>query len=133
MFVQQPTEECYEELDSMKTVDLDPKDYKYIVQNPGSEFSPERNKAVVNQTISETETYFRKLHEVLDNGLGERIDILASYGTYRFNKGEKSFKDYAGKQLYTRLIGEKILEKVKIMEATNRLNNNKKFKNTILL
>lgn len=111
---------------------IKPEDYKYFVEKPTS-FSPQRNKAVINETIKETEKFFDNIGKAVDDNLGNRIDVLSSYGVYRMNKGDKSFKDYAGKQLYTRLIGEKILERVRVMESVNRLNGNTKFKNFIQL
>lgn len=117
----------------MTTSDLDPKDYRYIVEKPDASFSPARNKAVIQETIDSSERYFKKLHTLLDDQLGERIEAVSAYGCYRFNKGEKSVKDYLGKRIYTELVGERIIEKLKVMETVNRLNNNVKFKNSILL
>lgn len=101
---------------------LAPEDYKYIVKTPDKEFSPARNKAVINETIRSTEQYFAKLGKVLDDNILNRIDILATFGDYKLNKsGEKNFKDYAGKRLYSELIGEKILEKIRVLETANKL------------
>lgn len=112
---------------------IKPEDYRYIVKNPDPSFSPTRNKAIINETVRDTEKFFTEIVEKLDDEMGERIDILATYGTYRFNRGEKSFDKYAGKKLVARLVGEKILERVRVMETVNRLNGNNKFKNFIQL
>lgn len=101
-------------------------DYKYFVEKPDPNFSPERNKAVINQTIKSTEEYFRKLGKVLDDNILTRIDILTTYGDYKLNRGgEKKFKDYVGKQMHSQLIGERILEKIKLLEQANKITGRK--------
>jgi len=112
---------------------LDPVDYHLINQHPDPDFSPERNKAIVNETIKETEAFFNKEGKVLDDSTKERYDILSSYGVYRFNRGTKDFISYFGRDNYNKLIGEKILSKVRIAETVNKLNGNTKFKKGILL
>lgn len=105
------------------------KDYKYFVEKPDPSFSPARNKAVIEETIKSTEKYFRNIGKVLDDNIMNRIDILGSYGDYKLNRGgSKSFKDYAGKRLHAELIGEKILSKIRALEAANALSGrNDKF------
>lgn len=120
MYVLPLTVECYEEHDSMRTSDVDPSDYKYIVETPDASFSPQRNKAIIEETIADTIKFNQKLAE-LDEDARDRIDIVNAYGRYRFNRGDMKFKDYAGKQLYTRLVGEKILDKVKNMTLVDKL------------
>lgn len=112
---------------------LDPVDYRYIKVNPDPAFSPERNRAIVKQTIQETDTFLKKMHEIYDDAYGERKDVLSSYAVYRFNRGTKKIEDYLGKKLYDSLIGEKILSKLRVADTMNRLNGNTKFKKGILL
>lgn len=111
---------------------LDKADYKYIVEKPDPSFSVERNKAVIQETIKDTEKFFREMYAPLHAGMGERIDIIATYGRYRFNKGHKNIKQYLGDELYKQLVGEKILSKVRIMESVNKLNGNDKFNKFIV-
>jgi hypothetical protein len=113
--------------------DIDPKDYKYIQKTPDRSFNPARNKAIIDQTIKDTETYFKDINGLFNDSIHDRIEAVSAYGAYRFNRGDKSIKDYLGKKLYENLIGEKILSKLRVMESVNKLNNNKKYKNTILL
>src|SRR3990167_3131822 len=101
---------------------LDPVDYRFINNKPDPDFSPERNKAIVDETIKETDKFFAQEGKIMDKALGERIDIISSYALYRFNKGTKSFLNYFGKENYHKLIGEKILSKVRIAETVNKLN-----------
>lgn len=112
---------------------LDTADYRFIELNPDPLFSPERNKAIVNETIQETEIFFNNELKAIDESMQDRIDVLSSYGRYRFNTGSKTIKDYLGRDKYNSLIGEKILSKLRVMDTVNRLNNNKKFKKGILL
>lgn len=108
-------------------------DYKYYVATPDSSFSPQRNKAIIAETIRKTEKFFTDMVTVMDHEMGNRIDILSSYGRYRFNKGDKKFRQYAGDKLYKDLIGEKILQRVRVMDTVNKMNNNRKYSNFIQL
>jgi len=112
---------------------LDPVDYRFINPNPDPDFSPERNKAIINETVKDTEKFFKTQVEAIDESLGNRIDILSTYGRYVFNKGYKDIKHYLGEKQYNALIGEKILSKLRIAETVNRLNGNTRFKKGILL
>ncbi len=116
----------------MNINDIDSKDFKYIVKNPIG-FNPDRNKAVIAETVRDTQRYFAKLQDVFDDNLGERIEAVAAYGCYRFNRGDKTVDQYLGKKVMSHLIGEKILEKVKSMKAADKLSSNKKFKKHFLL
>lgn len=117
----------------MTKVVIQKQDKRLFVDNP-KDFNPARNKAIVEETIRETTKLFQDMRDAVDEDLRDRIDILGSYAKYRFNQGTKGFEDYAGKQLYRQVIGEKILQKVKAMHSVNRLNGNTgRFKNTILL
>jgi hypothetical protein len=116
----------------MDTKIIQPEDYKYFVKDPSS-FNPAKNKAVINETIKETEKFFKDMVEKMDDEMGNRIDILSTYARYRFNTGSKNFRDYAGKQLADQLIGEKILQRVRVMDTVNKINGNDKFKKSILL
>ena len=112
---------------------LDPVDYKYINKKPDPAFSPERNKAIVNETIKDAEKREAEWHKIMDNEGFNRIDILSSYGRYRFNRGVKGIKEYLGRKQYEALIGEKILSKLRVAETVNKLNHNTRFKKGILL
>jgi hypothetical protein len=102
-------------------------DYRYFIEKPNKNFSPQRNKAIIQETIQETDKYFRGIGKVIDDNLGERIDLISTYATKRLGGGmTKSFADYVGKETISRLIGEKILEKIKVAESVNRLNGNRK-------
>lgn len=113
----------------MAKVIIQPQDKRLFVANP-KDFNPDRNRAIINETIRETTKFFMDMYEKLDKGLEERIDVMSSYATYRFNDGGKDFESYAGKQIYKQLVGERVLEKVKALKASERLQG--KFKGHIL-
>ena len=115
----------------MDTVEIQPQDQKFFVNDRN--FNPGRNKAIIAETIRETEKFFNDIGQLADKEQENRIDILTSYGVYRFNKGTKNVKSYLGRELYNKVIGEKILSKVKVMDSINRLNGNTKFRKSILL
>lgn len=119
----------------MSSSDLIPEDYqKYYVHKPDPSFSPQRNQAIIEETIQETRKFFTENQTALDLEAQNRIDIISTYGAQRLSGAtQKNFKDWAGRELYTKLIGEKLLAKVRVMEATNRLAGNTKYKNFIKL
>ena len=112
---------------------LSPKDYHLINPTPDKDFSPEHNRHIVNETIKETEKYFQSFNTRNDTDLGNRIDILSSYGIYRFNRGTKTIDEYLGKKLMNAVIGERLLEKLRIAEATNTIVKNSRIQKGILL
>lgn len=103
---------------------IQPEDYKYRVETPDPNFSPARNKAIINETIKETEKFFSQVSKAMTDELDNRNDILSHYALYRFGRGNKKFKDYIGKHMWEGLIGERILQKVRMMDTVNRLNKN---------
>lgn len=125
--------ECYAELNNMRTQDVEKIDYHYVVDKPDRSFSPQHNQALIDETIRETEKFFKETQGQLDDNIKDRIDILSSYGVYRFNKGTKSIKEYLGRDQYNAIIGEKILSKIRVMDSVNKLQGNTKFKKGILL
>lgn len=107
---------------------LDPRDYRYINSNPEPGFSPERNKATVDATIKETEQYFRMLNAAKDIDLENRIDILSSYAIKRLGGGmTKNIRDYLGKEQYEAVIGENLMTKLRVAQATNTLSKVPKY------
>lgn len=101
---------------------IDPKDKKYFVQKPDASFSPQRNYAVMKQVHEETTRFFQGLRSAQMQKAGERIDVLTSYADYKFNRGGgKGYEEYVGKSLRNRLIGERILEKVRILSSVDKL------------
>jgi hypothetical protein len=115
----------------MSEVIVQPADYKYYKND--ANFNPAKNKAIIAETIKETEKFFKEEEQMRDKKLENRIDLVSSYGVYRFNKGQKQFKDYVGRETYKAVIGEKLLSKIRVMDSVNKINGNDKFKKSILL
>jgi len=117
----------------MSINELDPKDYKYIVATPDASFSPDKNKAIIEETIREADTFHKTSGLAIESALGERIEAVSAYACYRFNRGFKNIKGYLGDKLYEKMVGEKILSKIRVADTVNRLNGNHKLRRPILL
>lgn len=111
----------------MRTQDVPVQDYHLIVEKPDSSFSPQRNKALVEETLRETDTFFQSLHEARDKEWELRKDVLMSYGDYRLNRGgTKRFEEYVGRDLRRTLIGEQLLSKVSVLSSVDKLKGKQK-------
>lgn len=94
-------------------MNLEPIDYQYVLETPDEGFSPERNKEVIETSIKEYERErARRQSEYMDK-MGEVLDAVSDYAIYRLNKGTKTPDDYFGRQVMTRLAGERILDKLR--------------------
>ena len=114
--------------------ELDPKDYRFINETPDPDFSPERNRAIVAQTIKESEEFNDIYKKAMDDETHKRMEMFAYYARHTIGEGKStSFKNYIGKEAYNALIGEKVLEKIRVAESLNRMNGNNRFKKGILL
>lgn len=107
----------------MDSIQVDPKDGKYYKSD--NNFNPNRNKALISETIKETEKFFADLHKLDDDESKKRVDIISSYGIYRFNKGTKDLKHFLGPKMYGDLLGEKLRDKVRAIESVNKLGSKK--------
>jgi hypothetical protein len=101
-------------------MDIDPKDYKYI-SNPSKDFNPKRNEAVIAQTIKEADEYHSSYGQAMDAALGERWEVMAQFGDYKLNRsGGKTMRQFLGDKLYTDLVGEKLISKVKAAKTVDK-------------
>lgn len=112
---------------------LDPKDFKYLAKEPDPGFSPERNRAIFEQTVNDAIKRRQEEAQLNDIEGMRRIDIVSSYARYRFNVGTKDLKGYLGKKQYEALLGEKLLAKLRMAESVNRLQGNTKFQKGVLI
>lgn len=100
---------------------LEKKDYKYVVERPDSGFSPERNKALVESTIKDTEKYFRSISGPSDKD-EEVADVMSDFAVYKFGRGgQKKIKDYLGQKNYEKLVGEDLVAKIRAHKANDQL------------
>ena len=101
---------------------IDPRDKKYYVEKPDASFSPQRNAAIIQEVHDDTRRFFAKLAKEQEQIQGERLDVLASFADYKLNRGgEKTFGDYTGRQLRTKIIGERLLSKVRTLSTVDKL------------
>lgn len=97
-------------------------EYKRNLHVPDPDFNPARNKAIIEQTEKEADAYHKSIGKAYDEALGERFEVVAHYGNARLNRGStKSIKEYLGDKLYTQLVGERLLEKIRVAKTVDRL------------
>lgn len=101
-------------------MEIDPKDYKYI-SHPSADFNPKRNEAIIAETIREADKYHSEYGLAMNEALGERWEIMAHYGDYKLNRsGGKTMRQFLGDKLYTQLVGEKLISKVRAAQTADR-------------
>ena len=104
----------------MKTSQLDPRDYKYIVEDGDIDFNPARNESIVNQVIAETDARVKKLKEEWRDPFAERADAVATYLTSQHGaESGKSIDKYFGKKMLAHLRGEGIKKTVQSKLSPN--------------
>jgi len=88
-------------------------DYKKWYQDkPEAGFSPERNKAVIEESIRKAELMKRRRQSDYVEQIRERSDAVVSY-LKRVSMGmEKSVEAYFGRQELARLRGQKIIQEM---------------------
>lgn len=101
--------------------DFSSDNYRYYVEKPDPDFSPEHNYAVIQQTIDEYEQMRNGLTDKTKAASEDRADILASFAKYKLDQGgEKKVEEWLGKQRINELYGEALLEKIRIMESVSK-------------
>ena len=117
---------CYEELNNMskhlERFKHEFKEHKRNLDVPDADFNPARNQAVINQVLTEADTYHKRIGNAFNDAMGERFEAVAYYGDAVLNRGSaQSIKQYLGDKLYTELIGERLLEKIRVAKSVDRL------------
>jgi len=93
---------------------FNPADRRFWPKDPDPNFSPERNKKVIEETIKEYEAKRARELKKFEKGLAERTDAVASYLTGRYGAYRSTpLERYFGKRYLAKLRGEKIVEKLK--------------------
>ncbi len=107
----------------LTAADLDESDLKYLVDEPEPGFSPQRNAANIKKAIDSGIKVEMDLRRAGLKDMQYRIDVLSSFARNSIGKGHsKSLAEYVGKAEMAKIYGEKILEKVRIMDSVERLN-----------
>lgn len=102
--------------------DFNKDNWHLFVDKPDPDFSPEHNRAVIQQTIDEYEKLRYGVADKTKRDSQDRADILASFAKYKLDLGgEKKIEGYLGKARMRELYGEKLFQKVKMLESVKRL------------
>lgn len=89
-------------------MDISKSDWKYIKVKPDPNFSPEKNKSVIDEVIRETDALTRKRKREFDEKIGERAEALATY----VGSDNEDLAKYFGKKYYDHLRGQKSREEM---------------------
>lgn len=85
---------------------------RFFVKDPKN-FSPERNKAIVEKTIEEYEAMRRKKMEEKVDHYGERADAVVTYlKSLDRGHGESNLEKYFGKRMLAYLRGQQIRDQL---------------------
>lgn len=89
------------------TNQLHPSDREFIITKPDADFSPERNKAVIEETIKKTRERVRSGYTGWRDKMGERVHAVASYLIHS-NRKDTPLEKYFTKQYLAYLRGDDI-------------------------
>lgn len=91
-------------------------DYEqFYVLKPEPYFSPEHNKAVVENTIKKYEAKRKQVMDAFRENVGERSEMVASYLKSKAVDSNKPIDKYLGKSIMARLHGEEIIGRLKML------------------
>lgn len=85
----------------------------YYIEEPDSSFSPERNKAMVAESIRRTNENRRKKTKEFNDKVGERVDAVVTYLRSRVAEGSTPIERYFGKRQLAHLRGQQILRTIR--------------------
>jgi hypothetical protein len=116
--------------------DINPDNYRLYVEKPEKDFSAERNFAVINQVLEENDKMQKELDKKVKENAGNVADILTSFAKYKLDiNGGKQLEQWLGKENMKKIYGDKLLEKIRMLEiirAENKKKGNTKFENYYL-
>lgn len=96
----------------IKTIFTEADDKKFYLEIPDPNFSPERNKAVVEGSIKKYEAMRRKKGKEYTQDYAERSDAVVSYLKHNQNKPGYALDRYFDKKYLTYLRGDEIRRKL---------------------
>jgi len=104
-------------------MDISKKDYqRFYVSKPDPGFSPARNKAIIEETIRETDANYKKRFAERLDGMRERSEVVGSYIRHLVQKNDSTpIEKYIGKRYLAQLQGEERLERMKQLAAQQGL------------
>lgn len=94
-------------------------DLKLFFKEDGDpDFSPARNKAIINGTIRKYEESRRQAEKLHAEALDERVDAAADYIKHlEYGKGATDAERYFGKKYLTELQAQKIVDKLQMLSG----------------
>jgi hypothetical protein len=123
-------------MQNLSLADINPDNYRLYVDKPDKDFSPAKNKSVIDGVLKENDKMQRELNKEVKTNAGNVADILASFAKYKLDLGGgKQLEQWMGKDGMKRIYGEKLLEKMRrfeIIKAQNRKQGNTKYENYYL-
>ena len=87
--------------------------HKWYQDTPDEGFSPERNKAVIRDSIAKSQLFRERRNKDYVESIRERADAVASYLKAVAMGMEKGVDQYFGRKELARLRGKQIVEEVK--------------------
>lgn len=106
--------------------DFSSDNYHLLIEKPEKNFSPKRNYEVIKGVLAENDKMQRCINPKVARNAGNVADILASFAKYKLDiGGEKKIEGWLGKSWMNKIYGEKLLEKIRIMDSIKKLNKAK--------
>jgi len=91
------------------------KNLSYLIKNRLGEdpnFSPERNKAIIDETIRANEQNVLRKRKEYDEAISERAEAVASYLNHLKNGKSSTVEKYFGRRMLAQLRGDDIRQKL---------------------
>ena len=99
---------------SKEVQDFQKRDIALFFKEDGDEnFNPERNKAIIAETIRKSTENKRKILKIEEDRIRERVDAVTTYIYSRFAEGNMPIEKYFGKRYLAHLRGMKIADTLK--------------------
>lgn len=81
-------------------------DWKFVKVDPDPNFSPQRNRRIIDEVIRETDVLARKKQREFAEGLGERTSAIAQFiSAVNLGGREEAAEKYFGKKFLNHLKG----------------------------
>jgi hypothetical protein len=123
----------------MRTLSLSeihPDNYRLMVEKPDKDFSPDKNRAVLKQVLAENDKMQAELNDKVKENAGQTAEILSHFAKYKLDiGGGKQLEQYLGKSWMSKIYGEKLIEKIRMIDTIKKQNiaqGNTKFENFYL-
>lgn len=103
--------------------DIDKSNYPYYMETPDKNFSRARNLACIQYVIEEGKRRRNTIDPIVAKNAGNVADIIASFAKYKLDRdGGKKLEQWLGRGWMTRVYGEKLVEKIKMMKEIQEAN-----------